>query len=201
MTLSGPHQWHLCRSVASSEQKPSPSIHILRTVEPLRWKCAKLFVRWRKAHCEWLRAGFAVTLLLGFSLPALASLGGNINSVESDRAHMNASTKVTSHSTYEVHQMQAPGGTVVNEYAAPDGTVFAVAWHGQFPPPLQQILGSYFQQYTAAVQARPKMYGHRPLNIQQPGLVVQTGGHMRAHFGRAFIPNLLPQGITASQLQ
>lgn len=114
---------------------------------------------------------------------------------------MNASVQVTQHDAYNVHRMQAPGGTEVDEYVSPNGTVFAVTWHGQFVPPMQQILGTYFQQYTEALQAQPKMYGHRPLNIQEPGLVVQTGGHMRAHYGRAYIPNMLPQGITASQLQ
>ncbi len=145
-------------------------------------------------------------MLLGFSLPASASLGDNFSSVESDRAHMNASQQVMQRNTYIVHEMRAPQGTVVDEYVSPEGKVFAVSWHGQFPPPMQQILGTYFQQYAAALQAQssqasPKTYGHRPLNIQQPGLVVQTSGHMRAHSGRAYIPDLLPQGMTVSQIQ
>jgi len=114
---------------------------------------------------------------------------------------MNAHLQVAQHDGYEVHEMQASGGTVVDEYVSATGTVFAVTWHGQFPPPMQQILGTYFDQYTAALQARPKMYGHRPLNIQQQGLVVQTGGHMRDHFGRAYDPNLLPQGVSVDQIQ
>jgi hypothetical protein len=145
--------------------------------------------------------GVAGAVLLGFSLPALASLGGNVSSIESDRVQMNASIKLMQHDIYDVHEIQAPGGTVVDEYVSPEGKVFAVTWHGQFPPQMQQILGTYFQQYSAALQAQPKTYGHRPLDIQEPGLVVQTGGHMRAHFGRAYIPDLLPQGMTASQIQ
>ena len=114
---------------------------------------------------------------------------------------MNANLRVMQHDGYEVHEVQSPGGTVVDEYVSAAGTVFAVTWHGQFPPPMEQILGTYFQQYSAALQARPRMYGHRPLNIQQQGLVVQTGGHMRAHFGRAYDPTLLPQGVTVDQIQ
>lgn len=155
---------------------------------------------------RWLRAAAAGAVLLGFSLPASASLGGNASTVEADRAQMSASVQVTQHNSYAVHEMQAPGGTVVDEYVSPQGTVFAVSWHGQFPPPMQQILGTYFQKYSAALQAQssqtqPKIYGHRPLNIQQDGLVVQTSGHMRAHVGRAYIPDLLPQGVTVSQIQ
>ena len=151
--------------------------------------------------CKGLRLALAVLVLPGLSLPAMASLGGNVSSIESDRAQMKASAQVTQHNAYDVHEIQMAGGTVVDEYVSTEGTVFAVAWHGQFVPPMQQILGTYFQQYTAALEARPKMYGHRPLDIEQPGLVVQTGGHMRAHFGRAYIPGLLPQGMTVSQIQ
>lgn len=142
-------------------------------------------------------------VVLGLSSPALASLGGNVNSVESDRVQMKANVQVIQHDAYAVHEMQLPGGTVVDEYVSPAGKVFAVAWHGQFPPPMQQILGVYFQQYTMALQTQPKtkMYGHRPLNIQQQGLVVQAAGRMRAHYGRAYIPDQLPKGVAASQIQ
>jgi len=161
-----------------------------------------VWARRRQASFRWLRVVAAGAALLGLSLSASASLGGNAGSVETDRAQMKASARVLQHNAYDIHEIQTPGGTVVNEYVSPDGKVFAVAWHGQFPPPMQQILGAYFQRYSAALQAQPnKVYGHRPLNIQEPGLVVETGGHMRAHFGRAYIPDLLPQGMTASQLQ
>jgi hypothetical protein len=140
-------------------------------------------------------------LALGISLPAWASLGGNAGTIESDRAQMSAKVQVSQQSAYEMHEIQTPAGTVIDEYLSPQGTVFAVAWRGQFPPPMQQILGSYFQQYTNALQAQPKVYGHRPLNIQEQGLVVQTGGHMRAHFGRAYVPDLLPQGFSVNQIQ
>jgi hypothetical protein len=143
----------------------------------------------------------AGTVLFGCSLPALASLGGTADSVQSDGAAMRANVQTMQHSTYTVHAMALPGGTVVDEYLSTAGQVFAVAWHGPFPPPMQQILGEYFQQYSDALQAKPKAYGHRPLDIEQSGLVIQTAGHMRSHFGRVYLPNQLPQGVTASQIQ
>jgi hypothetical protein len=133
-------------------------------------------------------------------LPAFASLGSNVSSVQTDRAQMNASVSVTQTRSYAIHEMKSPAGTVVNEYVDPSGNVFAVSWQGQFPPQMQQILGSYFSRYTAALQAQQRRYGHPPLNIQEPGLVVQTGGHMRDHFGRAYIPAMLPQGVTADEI-
>lgn len=155
----------------------------------------------RRVRIWFLSLAIAGAMLLGSPQHAMASLGSNIGSVESDRAQMHASVKMAQHQNYQVHEIQSPSGTVVDEYVSPGGEVFAVTWHGQFPPPMQQILGTYFPQYSAALQARPKMYGHRPLNIQEPGLVVQAGGHMRAYFGRAYIPALIPPGMTLSQLQ
>src|SRR5580704_9564609 len=152
----------------------SPQSWFARDLSPakgLRSNCSSVLARSKQSRARWLVVAFVITALMGFSLPASASLGGRATSVESDRAQMNASHRVTQHDTYEVHEMQAPGGTVVDEYVSPAGTVFAVAWHGQFPPPMQQILGTYFDQYSAALQARPKMYGHRPVNIQEQGLV------------------------------
>jgi hypothetical protein len=142
-----------------------------------------------------------VAVLLGFTLRALASLGGDITSVEVDRAHMNATVNVTTTDAYNIHQIQARDGVFVDEYVSPAGTVFAVTWHGQFPPDMQQILGTYFSQYTAALAAQEKHYGHRPLTIEQSGLVVQTGGHMRDYFGRAYVSGLLPHGVNPNQIQ
>lgn len=206
MKLSAPYWRRICRLSLPPGDEPGPSLRFPMAFNLRNWKHAQTLPRHTSpgrtgARFRRLGAGLVGALLLGLSLPAWASLGGNINSIESDRARMNASVNVMTHHAYDIHEVKAPGSTVVDEYASPDGTVFAVTWHGQFPPPMQQILGSYFQQYSAALQARPRMYGHRPLNIQEPGLVVQTGGHMRAHFGRAYIPSLLPQGLTADQLK
>ena len=120
----------------------------------------------------------AVALVLGFSVPAMASLGGNAGSIQADTAHMSANVSRTSADAYETHQLQSPTGTVVSEYLSSSGTVFAVTWHGPFMPDMQQILGSYFQQYSAALSSQSssqsRLYGRHPLNIQQTGLVVQT---------------------------
>jgi len=145
-------------------------------------------------------AAFSLAVLT-FSLPAVASLGGHADSIQADTAHMSSSVNQSSGDNYEIHQLQSPAGTVVNEYLSSSGTVFAVTWHGPFMPDMQQILGTYFQQYSSALSSQPRQYGHRPLNIQQPGIVVQTSGHMRAHWGRVYVPALVPDGVNAEQLQ
>jgi hypothetical protein len=157
---------------------------------------------------RWLTLGVAAALLLGFSPPASASLGGSSNSVETDRARMNASGQIMQHDSYVVHEIKAPQGTVINEYVSTDGRVFAVSWHGQFPPSMQQILGTHFDQYFAALkeqaqvsQTQPRVYGHRPLNLQLPNLVVQTSGRTGAYSGRAYIPDMLPTAAIVDQIQ
>lgn len=154
----------------------------------------------RLARCASLSLA-AMVITLAFCLPALAALGGDVSSVDSDSAHMKASIKVTQSDGYEVHEMKAPGGTVVKEFVSPAGRVFAVAWRGPFMPEMQQILGSYFQQYSTALQSQKKHYGRAPLNLQEPGLVVQEGGHMRAYVGRAYVPEMLPQGVKADEIK
>jgi Protein of unknown function (DUF2844) len=149
-----------------------------------------------------LRRVTLVLLNLGLSLPALASLGGSIDSVQSDQAQMRATTTISAGAAYTVHEMKAPAGTVVREYVSPAGRVFGVSWQGPFIPDLQQLLGDHFERYAAAAKAQRESHvGRRPLNIQEPGLVVQTAGHMRAYSGRAYDPGLLPAGVTANDVR
>jgi hypothetical protein len=133
------------------------------------------------------------------SRAVLASLGGDVTSVETDRVHMKAA-KVTQQTSalYTIHEMQTPAGTTVREFANADGIVFAVAWNGPFQPDLRQALGSYFEAYKAAPRAR--RYGHTHDIVQEPGLVVHSAGHMRSFAGIAYVPQLIPAGMPLSQV-
>lgn len=150
------------------------------------------------------KSDLAAVAILVFTLSCTASaaLGGDATSVQSDQARMKGSLQSVQKATYAVHEITAPTGTVVREYVSPTGKVFGVAWQGPFVPDLQQLLGSYFEQYSqAAKSARETHVGRRPLFIQQPGLVVQTGGHMRSYTGRAYVPEMLPQGVIADAIR
>jgi len=141
-------------------------------------------------------------LIMALPLPALAALGGDVSSVHEDQAQMKGTLKTTQAAAYTVHEIKAAAGTVVNEYVSPAGKVFAITLHGQFIPNMQQLLGSYYQQFSDAAAAQRQAHvGRRALNIQQPGLVVQNGGHMRSYFGKAYVPTMLPQGVTADEIQ
>ncbi len=151
---------------------------------------------------RWPQCAAVVLVILAFSLPSFAELGGYADSVEVDRAKMKASTKITQNKSYAVHEITTPNKIVVREYVSANGRVFGVAWRGPFLPDLSQIFGSYFQQYADAVKAEHRAYsGRRPVDIRQPGLVVQGGGHMLGHFGRAYVPTMLPEGVSSDAIR
>lgn len=151
-----------------------------------------------------LRRGFAGLILLIAALPlsAWAALGGDLTSIQADQAHMKGSLRTTPSAAYTVHEIKTSTGTAVREYVSPSGKVFGVAWQGAFVPDLQQLLGEYFDQYSQSAKEQVASHvGRRPLNIQQPGLVVQSGGHMRAYFGRAYVPQMLPSGVSVDAIR
>jgi len=77
--------------------------------------------------------------------------------------------------------------------------VFAVAWQGPSLPDLRQLLGAYFDQYAGATAARRAR--RAPVLVELPTLVVQSSGHMRAFAGKAYLPQGLPQGVVANEIQ
>jgi|SRR5450432_740187 len=150
----------------------------------------------------WPLKATVVLVILAFSLPSFAELGGYADSVEVDRAKMKASIKVTQSKAYAVHEITTANKILVREYVAADGRVFGVAWQGPFLPDLSQIFGSFYNQYSDAVKAEKRTYaGHRPVDIRQPRLVVQGGGHMLGHFGRAYVPDMLPEGVSTDAIR
>jgi hypothetical protein len=146
------------------------------------------------------RWSLGVALVLqALSSPALAALGGDMDSVSSDLVKMKGTLRTISAAAYTVHEIQTPSGTTVREYVAPTGKVFAVAWRGPKMPDLEQTLGSYFAQLTAA--PRPVHPNHAHFTLTEPGFVLQSSGHMRAYFGRAYVPQLLPPNVSVGDIQ
>jgi hypothetical protein len=142
----------------------------------------------------------AVALVSPFSVRA--SLGGDMTSVRDDQAKLQGTLRSTSNNSYNVHEIQAASGVVLREYVSSSGKVFGVAWQGPSNPDLRQVLGAYYDQYVQAVRTqRAQRRGRGPLLIEQPGLVVETAGHMRALMGRAYIPQNMPAGVRAEEIR
>jgi len=130
---------------------------------------------------------------------ASATLGETEPSVQTDVAQLRASFKSSEdRAGYRVHEIQLPSGTVLREFVAANGTVFAVAWNGPTPPDLRQTLGQYFDVFVAAPKS--KYADRRHVQIQQGDLVVQASGHMRALSGRAYLASAIPSGVNLGDL-
>jgi len=143
-----------------------------------------------------------VAVILVAALPVWASLGGDMASIQADQVHMQGTRTMKAADSYMVHEIQGANGTVVREFVTAEGKVFAVAWHGPWMPDLRQILGNHFDQFAHAAQSQSNLrIGRRPLTINQPGLVVQNGGHLRAFAGKAYVPDMLPSGVRAEDIQ
>jgi Protein of unknown function (DUF2844) len=153
-----------------------------------------------------LRSGeFKIAALLWMLVAVLgpriasATLGEPEITVQSDVAQLRASIKTSEdRASYRVHEIQLPGGTLLREFVAPDGNVFAVAWNGPTKPNLRQAFGKYFDAFVSA--PRPKFADRRHLQIQQGDLVVQGSGHMRAFSGRAYLASAIPSGVNLGDL-
>ena len=144
-----------------------------------------------------------LTAVVLLPLSLFAVLGDTAASVLNDQARMKGSLRSTDHQAYVLHEITAPSGTVVREYVSPAGAVFAVTWEGQFPPDLEQLLGPYYQQAKQALQQQQESEHRRraPLSVVTPGLVLTQSGHVRAFHGQAYIPQLMPQAVTASDIR
>lgn len=149
-----------------------------------------------------LLTSIAILALLAIPFSAAASLGGNISSVQSDRVFLRGTLKSTAKGSYSVQQIQSPNGVVVREYASPAGNVFGVSWQGPTRPNLRQLLGPYFDTYIKAIP--PKMMFRLvrgPFRIQAHGLIVEMAGHGRWLIGRAYLPAMMPAGVTAKDVR
>jgi hypothetical protein len=125
-----------------------------------------------------------------------------MTSVRDDQAKLQGTLRSTSSSSYNVHEIQGASGIVLREYVSSSGKVFGIAWQGPSHPDLRQVLGAYYNQYVQAVQAqRAQRRGRGPVLIEQPGFVIETGGHMRALMGRAYIPQNVPPGVSAEEIK
>jgi len=133
---------------------------------------------------------------------ATASLGGTADTVQADRARMQASLRMTKKDLYAVHELSAPNHVVVREFVSPTGIVFGVAWQGPVRPDLRQLLGGYFSHFVEVAGTQKKQEPRRRrMMVEEPGLVVEGAGHARAFAGRAYVPQLVPAGVQAEEIQ
>ena len=145
---------------------------------------------------------FLVLLVISLPLPrqAQATLGEGADSVARDRQALSAVSKTTSsHANYTVQEVTTESATI-REYLNLSGVVFAVAWNGLAHPDLNTLLGSFAGEYRAAKRQTERKRGQRRSRVQSGQVIVETWGHMRNLQGRAYLPALLPEGVSANEI-
>jgi Protein of unknown function (DUF2844) len=145
-----------------------------------------------------MRVSSAVLVCLACAANAFASLGGTVASVEADRVQtQSALVRIQRAGGYSVHELQSPTGTAIREYYGADGVVFGVAWDGEWTPDLRQLFGAYFAPFErASVAARRAHKMRGQVAIDDNGLIVHATGHARSSSGIAYVPALMPAGVS-----
>ncbi len=144
------------------------------------------------------RNAFLIVCLGALSTACFAALGGDLASIQADQTQMRARREVAQAARYSMHEMRTESGIMVREFVSPAGKVFGVSWQGPTRPDMQQLLGSYYDEYRRTLPTRRT---HRPITIQTGNVILQSGGHQRALFGRAYIPELIPDGVRLEEIQ
>ncbi|MBF0487700.1 MAG: DUF2844 domain-containing protein [Nitrospirae bacterium] len=150
---------------------------------------------------------FAVLVaVLSPSQRAGATIGGSVESVEADRKALSALDTTAQPVAraalgYTVAEIN-PEATAIREYISPDGVVFGVAWNGPVHPDLTHLLGPYNDEYINALRQTPRVHGKRHSRVKTAsGLVVERWGHMRSVKGRAYVPELIPSGVSVDNIK
>lgn len=140
-------------------------------------------------------------ILILATTKALARLGEASSTIDRDHSTLGGKSLKQSQirTNYSVYEMDNDG-TVIREYVS-DGVVFAVTWQGLRHPDLSVLLGSYYSDYKIAKYSAPKVSGHQPSEIKVDSLVVRHAGHMRDLRGKAFLSELVPNGVDVEGLE
>ena len=132
---------------------------------------------------------------------AFATLGERADSIANDSHALSAAAPTTvTRAKYSMQELKAET-TTVREYLTPEGVVFAVAWNGLVHPDLRVLLGCYDEEYRGALAQQQRLQGRRQIHVRSQRLVVETWGHMRNLQGRAYLPELVPEGVNLYEIR
>jgi Protein of unknown function (DUF2844) len=142
-----------------------------------------------------------IVAALASSQWAHAALGGSADTITADRKALQAVHRATTpHKGYTVEEVVSDA-TTVREYVSPSGVVFGIAWNGYVHPDLTQLLGSYWGEYSAAQRKAARKFGRKRQQLATDNIVVEKWGHMRNLRGRAYVPGLVPAGVSFDEIK
>ena len=132
---------------------------------------------------------------------ARACLGGDLTSVLDDAVSLHGVVQTSSLQQFDIKDIIADNGIRVREFLNRKGIVFAVTWAGPAAPDLQRLLGTQFAVYTTALTTRTRLGLQRSVRVATQDLVVEFAGHLRNFTGRAYLPAMLPTGVSTAEIR
>ena len=137
-------------------------------------------------------------LLLAYADASHAALGGPPEQFDTPTTVV--SSVSAAGTSYRRRDTTLATGTNVSEYLTAGGVVFAVTWDGPMLPDLKALLGKYFDKMVAESANAPRA-GRARIGVNLPEVVINSGGHMRAFEGSAWLPAELPAGFSVDDLR
>ncbi|WP_343548693.1 DUF2844 domain-containing protein [Ralstonia sp.] len=139
------------------------------------------------------------------AVPAVswATLGGDPTPYsDSDRPGLGKTIhREKAKSLYTVHTDVTLQGVEIHQYVGPDGRVFAITWKGPTNPDLRALFGpEAFDKATHRQATSPRTGLHATMQ-RFDDLIVQAHAFAHQHQGRAWIPALIPVGVSPEEVQ
>ena len=142
----------------------------------------------------------SLLLAAGACAPAFAGLGGDATSVDADRVSVKGTVRVTTNAAgFAVHEISNAAGLRSPEFLARTARCLPSAGAVRASRDLGSMLGGYYAEVQQAVN-RPH-YNHHNLSVVTPRVVLQSSGHLRTFYGRAWAPGLLPQNFSVTDIK
>jgi len=146
--------------------------------------------------------GFVLLLAIcSLTQQAQATLGESVDSAMTNKKSLSAVRSATTKSLkYTVYESQYDTITI-REYASSSGIVFGIVWIGLTHPDLTPLLGSYASEYKKALSQVKRQPGSKHVKVKTENVVVEKWGHMRKLQGRAYAPDLIPEGVSIEEIK
>jgi hypothetical protein len=151
-----------------------------------------------------LRTLVTVALALLWAPQIYAGLSEDESTVTRDCTHLSCKDhKINDLGSYRIHVMHREDGSTINEYVTAAGKVFAVTWsEGRRHPDLSKLLGLHYKEYQDANTLIPSRSKGRPSRtVETANIKIVEGGQMGSVQGRAWVPKLIPSGVSIGEIQ
>ncbi|MGV7246940.1 DUF2844 domain-containing protein [Burkholderia sp. PAMC 26561] len=126
-----------------------------------------------------------------------AAIGSGTSNALAAVIHQAGNSAVRWQETTDANQIR------VRQYLSPaTGLVYAVSWDGPAMPDVSALLGTWFDRYrqgaSAALESASGLHSSR---VDGSDFVVETHVRLRDFSGRAWLPDALPAGVAAADIE